>query len=421
MPSIQEKIFRASALARHASPEGLDSLLEITTVPGWIGLIGLSAVVVGALVWGVLGRVPEVVEGQGIMVSDSGVFWVQSRAGGQVESLLIKVGDTVRRGQRIAVLAQPELQRSNEQLRTSLKELHANRDSMAALLEKNRELDSASIERQRQQANEAITAADSQLAYLDGRIAKESLAVAQGLLPEDQWKATVAQRAETQLQRLSMIARKDQLSASDVQGQVASRRSLFELDQQIRRTELQLERDSARYEKSSNVTSSYEGLVVELLADVGQTVAEGAPLITVMSTSGTLQVLLCIPLEGKRIKDSMRVQMVPGGVRPEETGYFLGEVRSVSPAPLSGSGLDRYLKNEVLVQQFTSQGGAYLVTVDVARDSTTKNIFNTFKWTSREGPPLSFGSGTLVTGKIIVDQTPPVALIMPAIKRWLRG
>ena len=74
MPTAQERIFRSSALARHTSPEGLDTLLEITTVKGWIALIGLAAVIVGALIWGVLGRIPQVVPGQGIMVAEGQPF-----------------------------------------------------------------------------------------------------------------------------------------------------------------------------------------------------------------------------------------------------------------------------------------------------------------------------------------------------------
>jgi HlyD family secretion protein len=417
MPSMQHRIFRPAALARHASPEGLDALLETTTVPGWISLIALVTVVVGGLVWGVFGRVPQVIEGQGIMVSVGGVFRVPAPAGGQINALLADVGDTVHRGQIVAVLAQPQLSTSIEQLKTSLRELGANRAATAALLERNRQMELASIRQQQAQAEEAIAAADQRLVYLDARIANEREAVDKGLLPRDALENTVAQRAETQLQRLSMMARLQELGAEEVEGQVVSQRSLFVLDQQILQTEHALARDSARLAEFSNARSQYEGVVVERQADVGQSVIGGEPLLTVVP-SGESQVLLFIPLEGKRIQAAMTVQMVPGGVRPEETGYFLGEVLEVSPAPLSGAALDRYLKNEVLVQQFTSQGGAYMVAVRVAHDTTT---VSGFEWTSQEGAALEFGEGTLVTGKIIVEQTRPVALIMPAIRRWLRG
>ena len=88
MRTSQERIFRASALARHASPEGLDTLLEITTVRGWIALVALAAAVLAAVIWGVLGRIPQVVAGQGIMVHEGGAFRIESSGGGRIDSVL---------------------------------------------------------------------------------------------------------------------------------------------------------------------------------------------------------------------------------------------------------------------------------------------------------------------------------------------
>jgi len=175
-------------------------------------------------------------------------------------------------------------------------------------------------------------------------------------------------------------------------------------------------RTRAEYDATANVLSPYDGVVVEQLTDVGQTIRTGDAIGTVEPDDARLHVMMFIPLEGKRIKPGMRVEMVPGGVQPEETGYFLGEVRSVSSAPLSGTALDRYLKNETLVQQFTAAGGAYLVDVVVQTDSST---VSRFKWTSRAGAPITFGSGTLLTGKIVIDEMRPIAMIIPAIRRWL--
>lgn len=418
MRTSQDRIFRASALARHSSPEGLDTLLEITTVRGWIALVALAAVVVAALVWGVLGRVPQLVAGQGIMVREGGVYRVQASGGGRIDSVLVEPGAIVRRGQVIAVLAQPELRTSILQAEASLMELQSNRATTAALLLTDRKLALASIAQQQQQADEAIVAADQRLVYLDTRIANERRAVERGLLTSDALQSTVAARAETQLQKLSTVAKKQELGANAVQLQVVSNQNLFQLDQQIAQGKDRLIQLRAQVAAFANVTSPYDGTVVERLADAGQTISAGTALVTVEPTNVPLQVLMFIPLEGKRIRAGMRVEMVPGGVKPEETGYFIGRVRSVSAAPLSGNALDRYLKNELLVEQFTSEGGAYLVDVTVETDTTT---VSGYKWTSRAGAPISFGSGTLLAGKIIVEQTRPIALVIPALRRWLGG
>lgn len=416
MPSVQEKIFRSSALARHTSPEGLDTLLEITTVRGWIALIGLVAVVIGGVVWGVFGRIPQIVPGQGIMVAEGGLYRIQSAGSGRVDSIYVRPGMEVRQGQVIAVVALPELRTTIAQLEVSLAELEANKATTARLLESDRKLGLASIEQQQQQADEAIAAADQQLTALDARIANERQALERGLLTPDVLQATIATRAEIHLQRLATIARKQELGAEAVQLQVSSNRDLFALDQQIRQTSNRLDQLRAQLASHTYVSSPYDGRIVEQLVDAGQSIGAGTPIVTLEPVDVPAQVLMFIPLEGKRIAPGMRVEMVPGGVRPEETGYFLGEVRAVSAAPLSGSALDRYLKNEVLVEQFTTSGGAYLVEVDVQRDTTT---VSQFKWTSRAGAPISFGSGTLLAGRIVVDDQRPIQLVIPAIRRWL--
>jgi len=418
MPTLQERLFRQTALERLSSPEGLDTMMEVTTLRGWISLAGVALVVLAAMIWGVLGRVPQVVSGQGIMVRQGGVYRIQVRGSGQIDSVLVEPGDTVHVGQTVAVLAQPELRTAIRQLETSLQELRNNRRSTFALLSRDRELALESIRQQQAQADEAVLAATQRLRYLNARITSDSIAYARGLLTPDRVQETVALRSETQLQLLSAAASKQELAARAVQVQVESNQTVFGLDREIVQEESRLTRLSDQLNSYAHVASPYNGTIVERLSDPGQAIGAGAAIVTVESFDVPVQVLMFIPLEGKRIQPGMRVEMVPGGVRPEETGYFIGHVRSVSSAPLSGNALDRYLKNEVLVEQFTSEGGAYLVDVVVESDLTT---VSEYRWTSRAGAQIKFGSGTLLTGKIVVKQTRPVAMIVPAIRRWLGG
>jgi HlyD family secretion protein len=418
MPTLQERLFRQTALERLSSPEGLDTMMEVTTLRGWISLAGVALVVLAAMIWGVLGRVPQVVSGQGIMVRQGGVYRIQVRGSGQIDSVLVEPGDTVHVGQTVAVLAQPELRTAIRQLETSLQELRNNRRSTFALLSRDRELALESIRQQQAQADEAVLAATQRLRYLNARITSDSIAYARGLLTPDRVQETVALRSETQLQLLSAAASKQELAARAVQVQVESNQTVFGLDREIFQSDSRLTQLNDQLRAYAHVTSPYNGTIVERLSDPGQAIGAGTAIVTVESSDVPLQVLMFIPLEGKRIEPGMRVEMVPGGVRPEETGYFIGHVRSVSGAPLSGSALDRYLKNEVLVEQFTSEGGAYLVDVVVESDLST---VSTYRWTSRAGAQIKFGSGTLLTGKIVVKQTRPVAMIVPAIRRWLGG
>ena len=330
--------------------------MEVTSPSGWLALVGFALVVAGAMVWGFLGRVPQVVQGQGLMMRQGGVFRVQSTAAGQIDSVLVDPGSHVTRGMTIAVLAQPELRTTIRQLEASLAGLERNRASTGQLLASDRSLELETIRQQRLQADEAIEAATKRLAYLDTRIASEARAVERRILTQEAAQATIAERAQVRLQLMSASARKQELSARDVQGQVSSNQTIFSLTREIDQARNRLDQLNAQLAAAAHVVSPYDGLVVERLTDAGQSIGAGAAIVTIERLNVPLQVMMFIPLEGKRILPGMGVEMVPGGVQPEETGYFIGTVVKVSSAPLSGGALDRYLKNEVLVDQFTSQG-----------------------------------------------------------------
>jgi len=164
------------------------------------------------------------------------------------------------------------------------------------------------------------------------------------------------------------------------------------------------------------VRSPYAGRIIEILADPGAVVQAGQPLVALERPDQQLDCYVFVPFAGKRIRPGMAVRVVPSGVSWEEYGYMLGRVSSVSDAPLSPVAMNVYLHNATLVQQFSSQGAAYLIVVDLVEDAATQSGF---KWTAGAGPPLHFGSGTLVTATTTLREQAPITLVVPALRRWL--
>ncbi|MES2176464.1 MAG: NHLP bacteriocin system secretion protein [Gemmatimonadota bacterium] len=416
MAGNPRRLFRAVALERLSSPERLDTLMEVTTLKGWMALAALGAVVVGALSWGVFGRIPEAIAGSGLMIREGGLFRVQSNGAGQIEQMVARPGTPVHKGEVVAILAQPELQTAVAQTEVTLEQLRRNRAATVPFVQSSKRLELASIDQQQKQADATIVAARDRVKYLDDRIALEAQALKRGLLTPDAAQGTIAQRGESEQQLMGALARKQELAARVSQLTSQSSQTVFTLDQQIWEAEHRLAAQKEQFAAAANVTSAYDGVVVEQLVDAGQAISSHTPIVTLESSTVPIQVSLFIPLEGKRIRPGMRVEMVPGGVKPEESGYFLGTVHSVSLAPISGTALHRYLKNDVLVNQFTSRGGAYLVDVTVDRNPATPSGF---AWTTGDGPPMTFGSGTLLDGKIVIQRRAPIALVIPALRRWL--
>src|SRR5688572_18363477 len=103
---MQNKLFRSVALERLSTPERLDELMEVTTPRGWLGMAALWATLGAAIAWGLLGSIPTVVSGQGILIRDGSVVTVESPAAGQVMDLFVNVGDSIREEQLVARVVQ---------------------------------------------------------------------------------------------------------------------------------------------------------------------------------------------------------------------------------------------------------------------------------------------------------------------------
>ena len=67
-----------------SSPEELDELMQVTSPRAWIALVGCALLVLGALVWSVVGTVTDTVDGQGVLLRDKGVQVIATPCDGQV-------------------------------------------------------------------------------------------------------------------------------------------------------------------------------------------------------------------------------------------------------------------------------------------------------------------------------------------------
>jgi multidrug efflux pump subunit AcrA (membrane-fusion protein) len=102
---VKRPLYRKEALERLASPEQLDQLLQLTRPRGWLALGGLGLLLLFGLCWSIFGTIATTVEAQGMLVRRGGVRRVDAPAAGTVRRYLIAVGQTVRKGQKLAEFA----------------------------------------------------------------------------------------------------------------------------------------------------------------------------------------------------------------------------------------------------------------------------------------------------------------------------
>ncbi len=105
--STNPTIFRKDALNRLSSPEQLDQAMRVTRPRAWLALVGLGAVLLMALVWGINGRIPITMEQQGLLVRPGSLRNAVALNSGQVSEVKVKPGDIIEPGQAVASLLAP--------------------------------------------------------------------------------------------------------------------------------------------------------------------------------------------------------------------------------------------------------------------------------------------------------------------------
>ena len=71
MAEPTRKLFRAEALDRAASPDDLERLMPLTGSKDWLLIAVTGALLSLVVVWAVVGRVPTIVAGRGVILGRS--------------------------------------------------------------------------------------------------------------------------------------------------------------------------------------------------------------------------------------------------------------------------------------------------------------------------------------------------------------
>jgi hypothetical protein len=97
------QIYRKTALDKISSPEQLDKSLKITSPLSWLVLVGLTLIVVVVVIWSIVGRIPETITTQGVLVEPNGVCSIFAKESGTVVEVSMDSGDQVSIGTPVLI------------------------------------------------------------------------------------------------------------------------------------------------------------------------------------------------------------------------------------------------------------------------------------------------------------------------------
>lgn len=122
---MSQKIFRETSLEGLSSPEQLDQLIKVTSPRAWLVLAALSLILASVVAWSVLGNITTKIEGKGILLNNGGVVSLEHHTAGQVIDVRVKSGDMVKKGEIIARIACPELEKQVNLLLDTISQLES--------------------------------------------------------------------------------------------------------------------------------------------------------------------------------------------------------------------------------------------------------------------------------------------------------
>lgn len=410
-------IFRKSALERLSSPEQLDQLMQVTNPRGWLALWAMVAVAAGVLAWGIFGAIPTEALGEGILIRRGGVSDLVATGSGQVEQMLVNVGDEVQKGQVVARIRQEGITRQVEETKARIASLEEEYQDLLRYADEQKRLSTRNRAQEKANLERTVATLERELGLLEERLANEKLLLADGLvtkqtvlLTEQQLNANRDRLAQTRLD-VSGLDLKQLEAGQQLEQQIEARRaSRRDLDLKLRELEASLD-------ESNVVISPYEGRVLELMADRGDLVSPGTAILSMEVVSEELMAVLFVPASsGKQVKPGLTARISPSNVKREEYGFILGKVVWSAEFPSTSRGMLRLLANQELVNKLMKEGPPIQIDVALERDPATPTGF---KWSSSRGPELEISSGTLAVGSVIVREERPISLVIPKLRKSL--
>ena len=398
--------------------EKFGTLVSIIPPAGWLALTGLSLITTVLVLWCFFGRISETVTGKGILVDVDGINSIEALTEGEIVYVTVDVGDFVEKGQPVAQIWQAGLLEEINKLKREI-----------VLLQKFLILSTDLYNEKRTRNQNYIKALNDNITSNIRDLAQSRDAVRElkNLYKNLADRTVIPRTTYMQVVRNYLDSEITLNNTHNTLLELPFKAYLTDFEDQrvliAAKTRLDVSRDELEYlqEKFNNysvVRSLSAGRILEISTHTGEVVKPGSVLMTLSDEKNkTLELVAFIsPYHGKRVKVGMAGQISPSTVRPEEYGYLQGAVTFVSNYPESHRAIMATIKNQKLVEELTADKPAIRVVVETFPDNTT---ISGLKWTSSKGPAERIGSGTLCEVRINYKSMPPVAYVVPAVKKLL--
>jgi HlyD family secretion protein len=392
--------------------------------------VGLSlAVVTGALgFWALFWLVPTEVAGTGVLIYPDNAAILDARSGGQVRSIFVKVGESVRKGQVLMDLYLPVLERQLQQQQGNLSQLERHNAQLDArddqrLNTERRSLETAlaKFSNDRQRYGQLKDTYASKLRNLEWLARREVVAplASEVVSAEQGFTSTDVSLDNIRIQEKNVLTNFEQVKL-DIETQALQRR--YQIDDLKR--ELQVTKAKIAYD--GKVVAERDGRVLDLQVVSGQTVSTGQRLGTIgrpdQPETGEQQlraVAYFAPADARRLPPGLPVEVVPLWNQRGRFGGIVGQVKHVLTLPATEEDISTTIGNPQLAQELTNSGPVMRAEIELDRDPSS---VDGFRWTLSGGSGVfPIREGLTVSAHAYVEWRSPLSYIIPGLRSLTGG
>ena len=404
-----------------SSPEQLDQTITVINHHGWISLVALGVLLVAAIIWGIYGRIPEKVNGSGLLINSSELMSVTYNYGGTIRNVFLSNGQDVHKGQVIARIEREDLLENIQIATQRLSNLQQTYDTTTPLINRQADMTDDMLAKSESDFRSQIENVSRQIETSKRKEKNMKELFDDGLITEMEYLEAHKEVLSMEMQKQSAEQQLLNAGVNRVRTSTESKQEKMNLQHQIAEAKKQLEIERKNYQIATKIVSPVSGKIYEISVARGSYVPPGSTVAIVepiSSDGGTLQAVMYFPVkDGKRIKRGMNIAVIPSTIKQEEYGYIQGIVTSVSDFPVSPQYLQTVMQNPALAQGFAADPPIE-VKISMVTDPTTETGFH---WSSSRGPNDTLTPGIPTTGFVIVRSQRPIEMIVPLIKKKVFG
>jgi len=407
--------FRKAALDRLLSPEELDQAVRVTTPKAWIALAMIAVMLLGLIIWSVVGHLSTRVTANGLLFTQGGrVVDASARATGSVQEIRFRAGDFVAENEVVAIIEMSELQERLTSVRAELQRWRGNLEDTRSQVEEERRLQERNVAEREDRLMTLLELSQEKIGT-----ARKRLEEYERLFEQQVTTRLVLENARQTLEQalseeIGIRNNLDDLKASELERRNLAARRIEEAEARYDAAQRSLAEIETSLLTGSQIRAPLSGRVTEIKTAEGSLVGGGTPIMSIESLGEGIEVIAYIsPDKGKQVMAGMDALVDPVTVAKEEYGALRGNVKGVSEFPVTLEGMVAVLQNRDLAQTFAQLGPPYEARIDLVPDPETESGY---AWTSKRGNDQALTSGTLVAVEITTEEKAPITLVIPLLK-----